>query len=592
VPSAARFPGSQAPSDTGQVTPPVVVTQYGVLQGKTNCIRGIPVNVYLGVPFAKPPLGSLRFAPPQPPEPWEGVRQATTYPNSCLQESWGQIASMIFTNRRNYVWLKFGEDCLYLNVYSPAHANRRSKLPVMVWFPGGAFLVGAASTYDGAWLSAFEDVVVVIIQYRLGVFGFLSTGDVHARGNWGLLDQVAALQWIQENIEGFGGDPGCVTAFGQSAGGISISALMLSPLSRGLFHRAISQSGTALIKPFITYRPLELAKKIAKVAGCDNSSSSDLVQCLREKPERQLVKASRKMKFFRIDVDPDPNKIIWFVSPVVDGVVFPVSPEELLARGDFLRIPYLLGVNNQDFGWLLPHVMKYHIPLLGLKRDKIYYLIWKSSQLLNITEEQVPVIMKEYLGNIQNKIVLRNLILDLATDGSFVVTSVETARYHRDAGLPVYFYQFQHHASSGILVKPCYVKADHGDEIGFIFGRPFSQGDEICLSVTMMKYWVNFARTGNPNGGNLTSWPPYDQEEKYLAIDLNQKVAAKLREKQVEFWIKIQNPPRKTPTKSKEFTELEGHMTEGLNECREKNWFTIGHLGTEFCQGERQRGGD
>ncbi|NXF09936.1 SASB hydrolase, partial [Smithornis capensis] len=227
---------------------PEVETKYGRVRGyqfKVDMAER-SVNVFLGLPFAKPPVGSLRFSEPQPPEPWKGVRDATSYPPMCLQDpAQGQYFSDMITNRKEKVPLQVSEDCLYLNVYTPISTGEQ-KLPVFVWIHGGGLVFGAASTYDGSALAAFENVVVVTIQYRLGVLGYFSTGDKHSRGNWGYLDQVAALQWIQENIIYFGGDPGSVTITGESAGGISVSALVLSPLAKGLFHKAISESGTVL----------------------------------------------------------------------------------------------------------------------------------------------------------------------------------------------------------------------------------------------------------------------------------------------------------------------------------------------------------
>ncbi|NXK93471.1 SASB hydrolase, partial [Formicarius rufipectus] len=227
---------------------PEVETKYGRVRGYQFAVEAAErsVNVFLGLPFAKPPLGPLRFSEPQPPEPWKGVRDATSYPPMCLQDAaQGQYFSDVITNRKEKVSLQVSEDCLYLNVYTPVSAGEQ-KLPVLVWIHGGGLVFGAASSYDGSALAAFDNVVVVTIQYRLGVLGYLCTGDKEARGNWGYLDQVAALQWIQENIIYFGGDPGSVTITGESAGGISVSALIISPLAKGLFHKAISESGTAL----------------------------------------------------------------------------------------------------------------------------------------------------------------------------------------------------------------------------------------------------------------------------------------------------------------------------------------------------------
>ncbi|XP_017744185.1 PREDICTED: putative inactive carboxylesterase 4, partial [Rhinopithecus bieti] len=167
----------------------------------------------------------------------------------CSQDAMaGQVLSELFTNRKENIPLKVSEDCLYLNIYTPADLTKKTgcRLPVMVWIHGGGLMVGAASTYDGQVLAAHENVVVVTIQYRLGIWGFFSTGDEHSRGNWGHLDQLAALHWVQDNIASFGGNPGSVTIFGESAGGESVSVLVLSPLAKNLFHRAISESGVAL----------------------------------------------------------------------------------------------------------------------------------------------------------------------------------------------------------------------------------------------------------------------------------------------------------------------------------------------------------
>ncbi|NWX12532.1 SASB hydrolase, partial [Aegotheles bennettii] len=228
---------------------PEVETKYGRVRGYQFEVDAAErsVNVFLGLPFAKPPVGPLRFSEPQPPEPWKGVRDATSYPPMCLQDKvQGQFFADIISTRKEKVPLQLSEDCLYLNVYTPVSAEKQELLPVLVWIHGGGLILGAASPYDGSALAAFDNVVVVAIQYRLGILGYFSTGDKHARGNWGYLDQVAALQWVQENIMHFGGDPGSVTIFGESAGGISVSALILSPLARGLFHKAISESGTAI----------------------------------------------------------------------------------------------------------------------------------------------------------------------------------------------------------------------------------------------------------------------------------------------------------------------------------------------------------
>nr|XP_004663490.2 carboxylesterase 4A [Jaculus jaculus] len=527
---------------------PLVVTKYGILQGKQVHVGKMAINVFLGVPFSRPPVGAHRFAPPEPPEPWRGIRRATNYPPGCLQESWGQVASMYLNTRKQYQWLSFSEDCLYLNVYAPVHARGDPLLPVMVWFHGGAFLVGSASTYEGSELAARENVVLVFLQYRLGILGFFSTGDSQARGNWGMLDQIEALRWVQENIEAFGGDSDRVTLFGQSAGSMCISGLLMSPLAAGLFHRAISQSGTAMLKNFITRDPLKVARKIARQAGCNHNNTRIMVDCLRALSEAQVMLVSKKMSFFQVNSHKDPQDIIWFPSPVVDGLVLPDDPAVLMARRQVSPVPYLLGVNSMEFNWNLPYIMKFRVTTHVKNSKFLAKLLWSASTLLNITKEQIPLVVKEYVSDADKHDwkTLRSHLLDLVGDATFVYSTLQTARYHRDAGFPVYLYEFERHAPLNIIVKPRIDGADHGDELSFIFGSPFSKGsstgEEKAFSLQVMKYWANFARTGDPNDGKLLYWPRYDKDEKYLQLDFTTKVGVKLKEKKMAFWQRLRQP--------------------------------------------------
>uniref|UniRef100_A0A7M4ECE3 Carboxylic ester hydrolase n=1 Tax=Crocodylus porosus TaxID=8502 RepID=A0A7M4ECE3_CROPO len=470
---------------TGQrVTQPEVDTKYGKLRGKQIQVEaagaGKRVNVFLGIPFAKPPIGPLRFCPPQPPKPWQGVRDATSYPPMCLQDKeTGQLLSDTLTNRKEKVSLQISEDCLYLNVYVPADSKKQEKLPVLVWLPGGGLVLGAASTYDGSALAAFENVMFVTPQYRVGIPGFFTTGDEHARGNWGYLDQVAALIWIQENIAFFGGDPGSVTISGQSAGGLSASALVLSPLAKGLFHKAISESGVAY-SPLFTDHPREQTKVdslIARVSGCESPSSAKIVQCLRGKSEKEIVKIT-------LDLHPV------FIYTVVDGVFFPKSPKKLLANKMMNTVPHIIGVTNDELGFLLP--TKPRIP------DHHYYNYLHSS-FQKLPHKLVNRVFNEYVQNPKDQIQVRDGMLDLLEDAVFLVPSIVTARYHRGGATE----------------------------------------DETKLSRTMMKYWANFARCGTPNGRGLVKWPAYDKNEQYLVIDLKQKVAKRLKEDKVAFWTNL-----------------------------------------------------
>nr|XP_008521877.1 PREDICTED: liver carboxylesterase-like [Equus przewalskii] len=514
-------------------SPPVVDTAQGKVLGKHVSLEGFaqPVAVFLGVPFAKPPLGSLRFAPPQPADPWPFVKNTTSYPPMCSQDTVaGQMLSDLFTNRKENISVQFSEDCLYLNIYTPADLTKESRLPVMVWIHGGGLVLGGASTYDGRVLSAHENVVVVTIQYRLGIWGFLSTGDEHSRGNWGHLDQLAALRWVQENIANFGGDPGSVTIFGQSAGGASVSVLVLSPLAKDLFHRAISESGVALTAVVADDYMRAAVQQFANFSGCNTTTSAVIVDCLRQKSEKELLEASLKMSY--------P-----FLATVVDGVLLPKMPKEILAEKTFNTVPYVVGLNKHEFGWILPTVMGFPLSEGKLDQKTATSLLQKANPILHIPEELTPVAVEKYLGGTDDPVKKKDLFLDLMGDLMFGVPIITLARLHRDAGASTYVYEFQHRPSFSSVMRPKTVMWDHGDELFSLFGAPFlkegASEEEINLSKITMGFAGNFARTGDPSGEGLPHWPAFDQNEGYLKIGIPTQAAQKLKDKEVAFWTEL-----------------------------------------------------
>ncbi|XP_074067386.1 liver carboxylesterase 1-like [Macrotis lagotis] len=528
---------------TGQWQPSIVVnTEYGKVQGKQLRLQEFdtPVHVFLGIPFAKPPLGPLRFSPPQPPEPWSYVKNTTSYPPACTQNP---VASMYFRNlyllRNESISLRFSEDCLYLNIYTPADLTKETNLPVMVWIYGGDLRLGEASTYDGLALSTLENVVVVSIQYRLDILGFFSTGDEHASGNWGCLDQVAALHWIQKNIANFGGDPSLVTIFGEASGGFSASALVLSPLSKNLFHRAILQSGVVLSKDLFTNNIKPIAEKIAAFAGCKTTTSAIMVHCMRQKTEDEILNITEEMKFQQLAFNGDPTKNYIFLPTVVDGAFFPKSPEELLAEMRFDGISLLMGITNDEFGWILPTARGYPLSKDGLDQEEAAELLWDSYPIVKIPKNLTSVITQKYLGVTNDPVKKQRLFLDMLGDLTIGIPTVILARHFRDSGALTYIYEFQHPASIWRNLKPATVRADHGDDLFFMFGSPFLRDgfseDEKQFSRMMMKYWGNFAWNGNPNGEGLLKWPQYDQNEEYLQINITCKIAKKLKAKEVAF---------------------------------------------------------
>uniref|UniRef100_UPI00398F8674 fatty acyl-CoA hydrolase precursor, medium chain-like n=1 Tax=Pristiophorus japonicus TaxID=55135 RepID=UPI00398F8674 len=512
--------------------PLVVATKYGLLEGKRVSVKGAPKPAYsyLAIPFAKPPVGPLRFSAPQAAEAWTGIRQATNHAPGCLQDA--KLMDLI----KDFIKVSvppstFTEDCLYLNVYTPVRPKDTNKrLPVMVWIHGGAFVLGDALLYDGSALAAYEDVVVVVVQYRLGLLGFLSTGDEHLPGNWGLLDQVAALKWVQENIESFGGDPGSVTIFGESAGGMSVSLHIVSPLSAGLFHKAISESGTSLIKTAKDPDPKSFARIIANMTGCDSDHSWEIVDCLRKRSEEEILNLTSSTVFHSL--------------LVVDGFFLPRDPEQLIEAGEVNSVPYLLGVNNHECGWMLAKMLNPPGWEEGMDRETSMSA-FKIIKLLN-EEGHLQQAFDEYMGDTQDKIEIRDRQLELMGDVLMLVPTVRAARFHRDVGNSVFLYEFQHRPSIYGTSRPEFVKSDHGDELGFVFGAAFWSGDlvllanvtdeELVLSRTMMAYWANFAKKGDPNGEGLILWPVYDHNESYMQLNLVPEVGRKLKEHRVKFF--------------------------------------------------------
>ncbi|XP_057610263.1 acylcarnitine hydrolase-like [Chionomys nivalis] len=507
---------------------PVRTTHTGQVQGSLIHLNDTKEGVYifLGIPFAKPPLGELRFAPPEPPEPWSGVRDGTTYPAMCLQNPDAVYSESQAMMKQSVPSISMSEDCLYLNIYTPAHAYEGSNLTVMIWIHGGGLSRGLASIFDGSMLAAKEDVVVVTIQYRLGVLGFFSTGDEHARGNWGYLDQVAALHWVQQNIAHFGGNPDLVTIFGESAGGTSVSSQVVSPMSKGLFHRAIMESGVALLPYLISNTSEVVYTKVANLSNCETTDSETLVHCLRSKSEEEIL---------------DITKVFRSIPAVVDGKFLPRHPQELLTAVDFRPVPSIIGVNNDEYGWLLPVGQGYEQIIKEITRETLPAILKNTAIHIMLPPECGDLLMEEYMNNTEDAQTLQLQYKEMMADYLFVIPALQVAKSQRSRA-PVYFYEFRHVPSYEKDTRPAYVKADHGDEIPFLLGssrwgiKPDFTEEEELLSRRMMKYWTNFARHGNPNSEGLPDWPVMDNDEQYLQLDIQPAVGRALKARRLQFW--------------------------------------------------------
>ncbi|KAJ0069268.1 hypothetical protein NL108_003194, partial [Boleophthalmus pectinirostris] len=382
------------------------------------------------------------------------------------------------------------EDCLYLNVFTPEGAAQGDKLPVLLWIHGGGLTVGAASQYDGSSLAAYENVVVVIIQYRLGLLGYFSTGDKHAQGNWGFLDQLMALRWVQDNIEVFGGDPQSVTIAGESAGGISASILTLSPLAKGLFQKAIFQSGVATLGSYTTNNPLSHAKIIANLTGCSRSTTEEMVGCIKAMTKEQLVATAKMMQIY--------------LGAVVDGEFLTNTAEELLKKKEVMKIPVILGITNHEFGWILPQAFGPPGWEQGMSREAVMSVI----NMFNPAGASFAnsLIADEYLRDANTPELVRDRFTEVIGDLLMTVPVVGMAGYLSDAAVPVYLYEFAYRAELFKDSRPSFVKADHADDVGFVFGACFWNAnikvignfteEEETLCRNIMSYWANFARTG------------------------------------------------------------------------------------------------
>ncbi|XP_071771136.1 fatty acyl-CoA hydrolase precursor, medium chain-like [Centroberyx gerrardi] len=509
---------------------PVVTLKTGSVRGHYRRVRGTDqlVEEYLGVPFAHPPLGPLRLAAPQPAEPWEGVRDATKMPNICPQDR-TSMEAFWKSFPVKYPSVEVSEDCLYLNVYRPTGTPSGDKLPVMVWIHGGGLAAGGTFQYDGSPLAAYQNVVVVVIQYRLSILGFLSTGDEHAPGNWGFLDQIASLQWVHDNIEAFNGDPNSVTIFGQSAGGISVSMLVMSPLADGLFHKAIAMSGVAPLEAHYTNNPLAMAKMIANLTECDDSNNEKLVQCIKGKSEEDMLSAIKQMKAF--------------LGPAIDGVFLKGPPEDILKSKEFQKVPMLIGVTNHEFGWILPHFLGPAGWSEGMEQQAVISVMdmFFPSHASGGNE----LILEEYLQHDDSPEKIRDAFTEILGDMVLVLPVLKVAAYHRDADAPVYVYEFQHSPVMHSETRPSFVKADHFDDALFFLGACFCTGHTVVtgpvteeeeeLSKTAMAYIANFAHTGSPNGPGLVDWPQYDRNENYLNLNLQQTAGQRLKQNRAHF---------------------------------------------------------
>lgn len=498
---ALATPATATPARTAP--DPVVRIDSGVLQGVAEP-GATPLHIFRGIPFAAPPLAALRWRAPQPVPEWRGVRPATAFAPRCMQQP--LFADMMFRSPAP------SEDCLYLNVWAPA-AARRAKLPVLLYVHGGGFVAGDGSEkrYDGAALAA-RGVIVVTLNYRLGVFGFLAHPDLtatspnRASGNYGLLDQAAALAWVRRNIAAFGGDPRRITIGGESAGSMSVSALMTSPLTRGSIVGAIGESGALMhaLSP-----PPRAAGEQTGVAFANRLGAPSLA-ALRALPADALLAAQASARDTRF-------------SPVIDGYFLTEAPEATFARAKAARVPLLVGSNSQEaagsaiYGPGAPTVAGYRAGVARLFGDRAAALL-----ALYPAASDADVLPAATA---------------LASDGFLAMATWKWFDLQRSTGAPTYYYAFTRvrpRALSDAADAPSPWGAVHSGEIEYALGnldanpRYLWSAEDRAVAATMSGYFAAFIKTGTPNAAGLPVWPAASRDPRTIArqiIDVQTRTA-------------------------------------------------------------------
>ena len=480
---------------------PQVKTHSGTVEGKDDG----KVKSFLGIPYAQPPIGDLRWKPPVPVAKWSGVKKATAFGSHCMQGN--VFGDMVFHDPGG------SEDCLTLNVWVPdKHVD--PKLAVMVWIYGGGFVAGTTSEarQDGSHL-AQQGVIVVSMNYRLGVFGFfvnqeLATESGHnSAGNYGLLDQLEALKWVHDNIAAFGGDPGNVTIFGESAGSFSVSSQMASPLAKGLFQKAIGESGAAFSRSGLSYDAMSArAEKDTKLMK-DNFGISALAE-LRAISADKLLEAFAPPKSRGFDFGPD-----------IDGYFLPESVPAIFAAGKQNEVAMIAGWNHDEGSFEVAfNPQKPTAESFKAQAQKDFGD--KADEFLKLYPADTP----EHL---------QRSAMDYAGDKFIAMSTWEWIEAQSKTGKqPIYRYRFD---MAPFMKDPNAPRlgAYHSAEIEYVFGQLDSKAEvtwresDRQISDMMQKYWSNFAKSGNPNGAGLPNWPPYTAADGWAVMILSAEPAAK-----------------------------------------------------------------
>ena len=507
----------------------VVNTRYGSVEGT---VRHFPdaqgsiksVHKFLGVPYAAPPVAELRFQPPKPPPSWKPrVYNATYFRNVCYQDP----------AYNKFFWPNFSQlqsdDCLYLNIYTPANSSSEKPLyPVMVYIHGGGYEAGTPVVSPGDVIPLWG-IVLVTIQYRLGPLGFITTGDSNAPGNYGMLDQVEALKWVQKNIGDFRGDPSSVTIFGESAGGSSVGLHLLSPLSKGLFHRAIAMSGVGY-SPFATELQSDAvhhSEVIAARVGCPTGVKADMVTCLRATDARDI---------------PVDDINVW--KPIVDGNFLLDSPQKLREAGKFHRVPFMAGFTSEDGAYFIDPP---NLTLDSFSEFSQTYTTAAVGSGRSVPDVALQTVSFFYTPwpYTADPFKLKRGLASIITDCFFTAPVHAEMTLHSQAGAPVYFYEFSHR--SKFNPSPPWKGVAHKDDTPYEFGFPLmnltvlQEYDDTDRNVSrlVITLFTNFAKYGNPTPRPLrgVTWDRFNSSHMtYMRIQAEPEMALNYRPTEVAFW--------------------------------------------------------
>ncbi|CAF0855492.1 unnamed protein product [Adineta steineri] len=541
------------------------------------------VRTWLGIPFAKPPIGSRRFKAPERVQPWSGILDATNLPPTCWQTE-----QIIYNLESEKIWspnTNCSEDCLYLNIWVPVSNTSVSSMSVLVWIYGGAFVTGSSTLdiYDGKILAATNDVIVVSMQYRLQSLGFLFLDRPDAPGNQGLYDQVLALEWIHHNIGYFGGDSQRITLFGESAGAVAVGFHLLSPRSRSLFSNAILQSGGPTCNwAFITAHEARRRshkylfefyslvtkrlyneefrherEKIPEICqrGENVKNIEVMFECAANYPimDEEHYSYITNAEYTIVDGGP----MFFLLMPVIDGTFLPDNPVTMLKTGNFKKCPLLLGANRDEGSYFMVYAQGNDktpgnaMPDVSyatfLKHLELYYTYipsypFKTPRIILQSLIHKYTDWTDWSNNIRNAVILSHAV----GDAHFTCPTVAVANAYANQHVPVYFYHFV--ARPSVSDWHTWTGVMHADEIMFVFGEPLNatdtrlyKYDEIQLARRVMSYWSNFSKFGNPNGVSSTTvgdWPLYVYPEReHIVLDIvNKSTGIAHRADYCSFW--------------------------------------------------------